>query len=140
MISIRNSKFNHGIFPFWRKGSNNENTRIMKIFYVKQVCIPVGCVTPACCPYLPVRTAQGGVCSAGCLLRGDVCSHWVSAPGAGGDLCSRLGSFCYGGFATPVNRMIDRCKNITLEFGMWFLVMQVILSLKSLLHRWQYQE
>ena len=46
----------------------------------KQVCIPVGCVPPACCPYLPACTAYGaGVCSpgvsapGGCLLLGGVC-------------------------------------------------------------------
>ena len=26
----------------------------------KQECIPVGCVSPACCPYLPACTALGG--------------------------------------------------------------------------------
>ena len=26
----------------------------------KQYCIPVGCVPPACCPYLPTCTAPGG--------------------------------------------------------------------------------
>ena len=42
--------------------------------HVKQECIPVGCVPPACCPYLP------------------------ACPGT----------------PPPVNRMTDRCKNITL--------------------------
>ena len=37
----------------------------------KQVCIPVGCVPPTCCPYLPACTAQGGVCSG----VGTVCSQ-----------------------------------------------------------------
>ena len=69
--------------------------------FLLQVCIPVGCVPPACCPYLPAYTAHrvsapggGGVCSRGwgCLLPGvgGVCSRgWgcllpgsgVSAPG-----------------------------------------------------------
>ena len=30
---------------------------IIRIF--QQVCIPVGCVPPACCPYLPACTAAG---------------------------------------------------------------------------------
>ena len=42
----------------------------------KQDCIPVGCIPPACWPYLPACTAQGGawskggVWSGGCLLGG----------------------------------------------------------------------
>ena len=33
----------------------------------KQECIPVGCVPPACCPYIPECTAPGGVpCAGGC--------------------------------------------------------------------------
>ena len=28
--------------------------------FAKQVCSPVGCETPACCPYLPACTAPGG--------------------------------------------------------------------------------
>ena len=27
--------------------------------FIKQVCIPVGCVPPACCPYLPACTVSG---------------------------------------------------------------------------------
>ena len=34
----------------------------------QQVCISVGCVPPACCPYLPACNAQGV-----CLLLGGVC-------------------------------------------------------------------
>ena len=34
----------------------------------KKIWIPIGCVSPACCPYLPACTAQwGGVCSGGCI-------------------------------------------------------------------------
>ena len=39
------------------------------ILTTKQVCIPVGCVPPARCPYLPACTAPGG-----CLLWLGVCS------------------------------------------------------------------
>ena len=42
----------------------------------KQECIPVGCLPPACCPYLPACTVlgrgcllPGGVWSGGCLLQ-----------------------------------------------------------------------
>ena len=39
-----------------------------KIWYrlktkMEQECIPVGCVPPACCPYLPACTAPGGGCT-----------------------------------------------------------------------------
>ena len=55
---------------------------------IKQECIPVGCVAPACCPYLPAcTTCQGGVPCLGVYLP----RH-----------------------PPPVNRMTDRCKNITL--------------------------
>ena len=53
-------------------------------FIVNQVCIPVGCVPPACCPYLSACTAPGGggVCS-----WGDVCYQGVSALGGVGWGC-----------------------------------------------------
>ena len=44
---------------------------------LKQDCIPVGCVPPACWPYLPACSALGGVCSGGVPALGDV-------PGLGG--------------------------------------------------------
>ena len=41
--------------------------------YLKQDCIPVGCIPPACWPYLPACTAQGmGGGGWGCLLGGGV--------------------------------------------------------------------
>ena len=39
----------------------------------EQECIPVGCVPPPCCPYLPACTAPGGVYLV-----------WVGVPGPGG--------------------------------------------------------
>ena len=62
-----------------------------------QDCIPVGCIPPACWPYLPACTAPGGcACSGGvpapgcvpakgwgCLVLGGVCSQGVSATGGG---------------------------------------------------------
>ena len=46
-----------------------------------QVCIPVGCLPPACCPY-PVVSAGGGggVCPGGCLP-GGVSAQGVSVHG-----------------------------------------------------------
>ena len=77
-------------------------------FIDKQVCIPIGCVPPAGCPYLPAYTAPGGVYSRGCLLRGKggVCSQ--------GGVCSRGGIPACTEADTPVNRITDTCKNITL--------------------------
>ena len=40
----------------------------------KQDCILVGCIPPACWPYLPEFTAQGGACSKGSLVPGGACS------------------------------------------------------------------
>ena len=68
-----------------------------------------------------------GFCFRGCLLLGGVCSRGVSAPGGSalgavsalggvssqGGVCS--GGLCMLGYQTPsVNRMTNRCKNITL--------------------------
>ena len=71
---------------------------------LKSVCIPVGCVPPACCPYLPACTAGGrghvcyqrGVCYwGGCLLpRGCLLLGRVSATNGG--VCY-LGGVCYPG-------------------------------------------
>ena len=48
----------------------------------KQDCIPVGCIPPACWPYLPAYTAQGG-----CLLLG-VFPLWGQCLFGGGVVCS----------------------------------------------------
>ena len=107
----------------------------------KQECIPVGCVPPACCPYLPVCTAPrgmylvpggvpglGGTCPEGCTWS----REWLGVPGPrevylvlggvpGPGGCAWSGEWVYlvpGGYlprySPPVNRMTDRCKNITL--------------------------
>ena len=57
----------------------------------KQVCILVGCVPAACCPYLPACTTQGGCLllgGRGCLVRG-VCSRGGGS--ARGGRCLLLG-------------------------------------------------
>ena len=70
----------------------------MTLNTLKQDCIPVGCVPPACCPYLPACTVLGGVWSGGCLpLVGRGC---IPA--------------CNGADPPPANRITDTCKNITL--------------------------
>ena len=96
-----------------------------------QDCIPVGCVSPACCPYLPACTAQGGdAClwsggpasapGGGCLVLGGggVCSRRGSAWSRGGCLPLVLGGVCIpacnGADPPSVNRITDACKNITL--------------------------
>ena len=64
----------------------------------KQVCIPVGCVLPACCPYLPACTALGGVCSRGGLplVLGGVC------PGREG-----ISQHAMGQTPPPVDTILD---------------------------------
>ena len=91
---------------------------------VKQEYIPVGCVPPACYPYLPACTAPGGVSGPG-----DVTGHGVvylvwgvylgGVPGPRGVLVRGGCTWSQGGVPgagvlPPVNRMTDRCKNITL--------------------------
>ena len=44
----------------------------------KQECIPVECVRPACCPYLPACTAEGCTWSGGCTWR---CTWSWGVPG-----------------------------------------------------------
>ena len=102
---------------------------------VKQECIPVGCVPSA------AVAVCWGVCPGGCLPRGNTwgmsaqgVSAWGGVCRAGwllGDVCWEggclLGGVCPGGClprgcvsqhapladTPPVERMTDRCKNIT---------------------------
>ena len=80
-------------------------------FFQKQVCIPVGCVPPVCCPYLPACTAQGKVSAPGGLSSlGSVCSWGVSTPGG---CLLPVGGVCIPACTEadtpfPVNRMTDR--------------------------------
>ena len=46
----------------------------------KQECITVGCVPPACCPYLPACTARGGVPAWGCTCPGGWCTCLGGVP------------------------------------------------------------
>ena len=73
----------------------------------KQECIPVGCVPTDCWPYPSMHwaggSAQGGLpggCLPGGCLPGGVCPGRVSVWG--------------GGRHPSVDRMTDRCKNVTL--------------------------
>ena len=45
---------------------------VFQTYFLKQECIPVGCVPPACCPYLPAYTAPWGVYLVGVYLPGGV--------------------------------------------------------------------
>ena len=73
----------------------------------KQECIPVGCVPAACCPISLVRgegTWSWGVY----LLPGDVPGlGGAPGPGGGGGVPAQV--------LPHVNRMTNRCKNITLS-------------------------
>ena len=53
--------------------------------YCKQDCIPVGCVLPACWPYLPACSAPGGVPGPGGVCSGGVCTRGVCSRG---DVCT----------------------------------------------------
>ena len=94
--------------------------------FVEQEYIPVGCVPAAHWPY-------AAVCFLGCLVLGGFSLAGGVLPGRGGVLPGRGGSpwrgvvFPGGGVVLPgrgggfslletppVNRMTDRCKNITL--------------------------
>ena len=46
-------------------------------FTYQQECIPVGCVLPTCCPYLPACTAPRGIWSGGYLVLGVDTWPWV---------------------------------------------------------------
>ena len=85
----------------------------------KQDCIPVGCVPPAHWPYLPACCVPGGAWSRGvpglggawsrgCLVRGVCLVRGGCVPGPGG----WYPSMHWG--RPPVNRITNRCKNITL--------------------------
>ena len=111
-------------------------------------CIPVGCVLPTCCPYLPACSAPVGVPASDlggmvpasgpggtCLWLGGwrlLPGGGVPASGPGEGTCLWSGRFAPGGCLLPgegvcswevypsmqwdrppVNRMTDRCKNIT---------------------------
>ena len=75
----------------------------------KQECIPVGCIPAAHRPYAEVCFLAGCLVQGGLLLGG--CLLW----GGGGVVCSQGGGIpaCIEA-DPPVNRMTNRCKNITL--------------------------
>ena len=84
--------------------SNEGKQLFMNLFALigssQQECIPVGCIPPACCPYLPACTAPGGVPGPrGVPGQGGV-------PGPGGYLVRRgvyllWGGTCPGTSSTP---------------------------------------
>ena len=75
--------------------------RVLLNLTIQQVCIPVGCIPPACCPYLPACTVLKGVSAlegsalGGCL---PLVPEWclpvvlgVLASGPRGSACGRGG-------------------------------------------------
>ena len=94
---------------------------LKKIFFLRctdfhkynseQVCIPVGCAPPVCCPYLPASTAP----------RGGVSSWFLPGEGSWFLLGRGLPRFFLGRVSDPLHAGIqplpceqnDRCKNIT---------------------------
>ena len=92
----------------------------------KQVCISVGCVPPACWPYLPACTARGCLLPGGCLLLG------VSAPGWWcllwcGCVCSWGSVYSgWGGVSTlawGVSALGGVCSRGVCSGGVWCLLM-----------------
>ena len=72
--------------------------RLMYQYYSEQECIPVGCVPPTCCPYLPVCTAPG------CPGGGVTCPGGVPAQGgvpALGGVPARRDVYLPGGCTCP---------------------------------------
>ena len=99
--------FKHEMIGIWQRFQRN----------FEQECIPVGCIPATRRPY-------AGVCFPGGFGLGGVWSQGVSGPGVGsapGGGCLVWGGCLLpgGGIpacteADPVNRMTERCKNITL--------------------------
>ena len=74
--------------------SDLKNSKICFKNLFQQECIPVGCVPPACCTYLPACTAPGGM-----YLPGG--GTWVGGVPAGGCTCLPGGCTCPGGCTWP---------------------------------------
>ena len=70
-------------------------------------------------------SGPGGVWSGGCLILGGVCSQGGLLPGGCGIPA------CTGADTPPVNRMTDRCKNITLATTSLRPVMNPIVKVAS---------
>ena len=79
----------------------------------QQLCIPVGCVLAACWPY-PVLSRGGRYLPRGVSAQGEGCLlGWGLPRGCvcvGGCLFHCMLGYTY----SPVNRITDRCKNITM--------------------------
>ena len=82
----------------------------------KQECIPVGCIPPTCCPYLPACTALRGVpalggctCPGGVLAQRGVPARGCTCPGG----VPAQGGYLPRYSLPPLNRKTNRCKNIT---------------------------
>ena len=124
---------------FWGSGlaDHNEDILIKCKQTMKQECIPVWCIPPACWPFPCMHCDQGDVpargvylpggCTClwswgwGCLLRGCLLTGGACLWSWGG-VCSRgvYPSMQWGRrpwdqrqVPSPTNRMTDRCKNIT---------------------------
>ena len=85
-------------------------------FFKYKKCVPVGCIPPACWPYLLACTAQGGLLARGvCLARGGLpCQGGSALPG---------GLLAGGGWVSqhalrqtpPVNRITHTCNTSLLR-------------------------
>ena len=85
---------------------NNNYICSLKELHLKQVCIPVGCVPPACWPHL----GGGGRCRP--PRKGGTPPPREAHPLRGTTPWSCDQWWMLGGGRSPVNRMTDRCKTL----------------------------
>ena len=96
---------------------------IPKVIYMwiligeEQDCIPEGCVTPACCPYLPACTALGGVPARGvCICPGGTC------PGG----CTCLGGVPAQGCVYLPGGYLPIYSPLSCEQNSWHTVLKIL--------------
>ena len=102
------------------------------------------CLIPGGCLLLGGVCSGGGVCSQGCLLPGG----GSASGGVGGRSAPGRGVCPWGGGIPtcteadpPVNRMTDRCKNITLATTLlWLVKMPSLFSVLSFVHCLEFQK
>ena len=101
LVCLANLQEDHSLLTFYSQ------TTIIKLF-LKQECILVGCVPPACCAYLPACTPGRGL--TGFFLGRGLPGFFLgaSAPGRGRLLPGGIPACTEAG--TPVDRITDTCK------------------------------
>ena len=88
--------------------------------HLKKECIPLGCVLPACCPYLPACTASGGGVS-GPRVGGCTWSWRGAAPGPGGCTWSQGVYLVLGGIPGPRGVYLVPKGDCTWSWGVYLV-------------------